>query len=81
MIYFQSVKVRNSTDVTGCRQPSRKQYFIQCLPEAERGNKVLFFCEQSNNLGCIFVNILSNIGDLPREVLGIEDFSQHFMTA
>lgn len=75
MIYYlQSVKVRNSTDVTGCRQPRGKQYFIQRLYE----EPMYYFCKQSYNLICIFVNSLSNVGGLPREVLRIQDFSQHF---
>lgn len=36
------------------------------------------FCKQSYNLICIFVNSLSNVGGLPREVLRIQDFFQHF---
>lgn len=35
-----------------------------------------YFCKQSYNLICIFVNSLSNVGGLPREVLRIQDFSQ-----
>lgn len=37
-----------------------------------------YFCKQSYNLICIFVDSLSNVGGLPREVLRIQDFSQHF---
>lgn len=35
-----------------------------------------YFCKESYNLICIFVNSLSNVGGLPREVLRIQDFSQ-----
>lgn len=37
-----------------------------------------YFCKQTYNLICIFANSLSNVGGLPREVLRIQDFSQHF---
>lgn len=39
-----------------------------------------YFCNQRDNLSCIFVNALHNVADLPREVLGIQDFSQGFTT-
>lgn len=39
-----------------------------------------YFCKESNNLGCIFANVLGPAGDLPKEVLGIQEFSQHLWT-
>lgn len=63
-----------SLDVVNVEESSILSSLDQRLYE----EPMYYFCKQSYNLICIFVNSLRNVGGLPREVLRIQDFSQHF---
>lgn len=63
-----------SLDVINLEESS----ILSSLDQRLHEEPMYYFRKQTNNLICIFVNSLSNVGGLPREVLRIQDFSQRF---
>lgn len=61
-----------SLDVVNLEESSILSSFDQRLYE----EPMYYFCKQSYNLICIFINSLSDVGGLLGEVLRIQDFSQ-----